>query len=66
VEQIWTAVVAAKEIDLARMHAELKTKLASRAPYRLFRLEKIPRNENGKVLRAELRKLAAGQLAPAN
>lgn len=62
VERIWTAIVAENTVDLEKLGAQLRDKLSSRAPYRIFRLDEIPRNENGKVLRSELRKLAAEHL----
>ena len=59
--EIWAAVVAPQPIDEKALIATCISVLNSRAPRRILRVEQIPRNANGKILAAELRRLAEGR-----
>jgi acyl-coenzyme A synthetase/AMP-(fatty) acid ligase len=56
--QIWAAIVAESRLDLGPLRAICQEKLAEKAPKFIVQMKELPRNENGKVLREELVKLA--------
>lgn len=58
VDQIWVAVVANPQVDIDELRAYCAAKLGPRAPKRFLKVAKLPRNENGKILRNELADLA--------
>jgi acyl-CoA synthetase (AMP-forming)/AMP-acid ligase II len=60
VEQICAAVVAGPQVDIENLRDYCASKLGVRAPRRFVRLAKLPRNENGKILRGDLAGLASG------
>jgi acyl-CoA synthetase (AMP-forming)/AMP-acid ligase II len=49
-------------VDAARLLEQARAKLGAGAPARLFKLETLPRNANGKLLRRELAALARQRL----
>lgn len=53
-EQIWAAIVAHESLDLELLHRVCTQKLNSRAPVRFVRVQELPRNTMGKVIRHEL------------
>lgn len=55
VEQIWAAIVSPAPVDGERLLRAARLRLAERVPDRLFQVDAIPRNENGKVMRNLLR-----------
>jgi acyl-coenzyme A synthetase/AMP-(fatty) acid ligase len=57
IDEIWAAVVAKGELDTTDLAAAIRLRLQERAPDRYFIVEKIPRNENGKVMRNALREM---------
>jgi acyl-CoA synthetase (AMP-forming)/AMP-acid ligase II len=60
-EQIWLAIVANKDLDFEELRKHCTAKLGVRAPRQFLTLAALPRNETGKVLRAELVELAAAK-----
>jgi acyl-CoA synthetase (AMP-forming)/AMP-acid ligase II len=58
VDQIWVAIVANAPVDIDGLRTYCATKLGPRAPKRFLKVAKLPRNENGKILRSELADLA--------
>lgn len=54
-DQIWAAVVSTEPIDQAAVLAAARVRLNERTPTRIVVVDKIPRNENGKVMRNVLR-----------
>jgi acyl-CoA synthetase (AMP-forming)/AMP-acid ligase II len=59
--EIWTAVVAPQPLDEAALIDSCRKTLGGRAPQRIVRVERIPRNPMGKVLTAELRRQVVGR-----
>jgi acyl-coenzyme A synthetase/AMP-(fatty) acid ligase len=55
-------VLGGSAVDAAQLLAWGREKLGDRAPTRLFKLETLPRNANGKLLRRELASLARQRL----
>lgn len=55
IDEIWAAVVASARLDPDRLIAEAAPKLNERVPDRVFQIDAVPRNENGKVMRNALR-----------
>jgi len=55
IDQVWAAVVCAEPVDEAAVLAAARVRLNERTPSRIIVVEKIPRNENGKVMRNVLR-----------
>jgi acyl-coenzyme A synthetase/AMP-(fatty) acid ligase len=56
IDEIWAGIVPrATPLDGARITAAARLKLNERVPDRLFQIEAVPRNENGKVMRNVLR-----------
>ena len=54
-EHIWAAVVAPAPFDEKAVLDAARVRLNERTPRRLIVVDKIPRNENGKVMRNVLR-----------
>jgi acyl-coenzyme A synthetase/AMP-(fatty) acid ligase len=54
-DQIWAAVVCNGKLAQTEMLNWCKQKLAGSAPDRIFELDKIPRNDMGKIVREEMR-----------
>jgi len=66
-EDICAALVLDEGADIAHIRSETATQLGGQAPTRLFIIDRLPRNPNGKVVRRELVAMAqrsAGTLAP--
>lgn len=58
IEEVWAAVEASSEIDVAAVRAHCVRKLsAERVPVRIFRLAAMPRNAGDKIDRNQVRKL---------
>jgi acyl-coenzyme A synthetase/AMP-(fatty) acid ligase len=57
IEEIWAAVVSDAELDARTMIEASRPKLNEKVPDRIIRIDAIPRNENGKIKRNELREL---------
>jgi acyl-CoA synthetase (AMP-forming)/AMP-acid ligase II len=57
IEEIWAAVVSDTELDARTMIEASRPKLNEKVPDRIIRIDAIPRNENGKIKRNELREL---------
>jgi acyl-CoA synthetase (AMP-forming)/AMP-acid ligase II len=66
-EQVCAALVLDAGADVARIRTEAAARLGDQTPARLFVIDKLPRNANGKVMRRELVAMAqraGGALAP--
>ncbi len=61
VHQIWAAIVAPVPVDPSALHVACRIRLAEKAPKFLVQVPRIPRNANGKLVRAELLRFAADQ-----
>jgi acyl-CoA synthetase (AMP-forming)/AMP-acid ligase II len=59
VVQIWAAIVSAAPVDITVLQALCREKLAEKAPKFILQIKGLPRNANGKIVRAELIKFAA-------
>jgi acyl-coenzyme A synthetase/AMP-(fatty) acid ligase len=57
IDEIWAAVVSDQPIDAQAMANRAAERLNEKTPNRILRVDAIPRNENGKVRRGELRDL---------
>ncbi len=62
-DQIWAAVVGKQPLKHEAILAFCKTKLAGMAPDRIFELERIPRNDMGKIIREEMREAIMKRLS---
>jgi acyl-coenzyme A synthetase/AMP-(fatty) acid ligase len=62
-EQIWAAVVGKAPLKHEAILAFCKTKLAGMAPDRIFELDRIPRNDMGKIIREEMREAIMKRLS---
>ena len=58
VVQIWAAIVSAAPVDMPVLRALCRDGLAEKAPKYIIQIKGLPRNANGKVVRAELVKFA--------
>ncbi|MEP7181539.1 MAG: class I adenylate-forming enzyme family protein [Betaproteobacteria bacterium] len=54
VTQIWAAIVADADLDVAVLDAVCRNRLQNRAPKMVLNMASLPRNEGGKVMRDEL------------
>jgi acyl-coenzyme A synthetase/AMP-(fatty) acid ligase len=64
IQEIAAAVVASGDFDMRALRTELqKTFGAQRAPTLYFKVEKIPRNQAGKVMRAVMKQQLASIMA---
>lgn len=61
VVQIWAAIVSATPVDMAVLQALCREKLADKAPKFILQVKGLPRNANGKIVRTELIRFAAGR-----
>jgi acyl-coenzyme A synthetase/AMP-(fatty) acid ligase len=61
--QIWAAVVCNGELKDSAVLEACRNKLAGMAPDRLFRIDRIPRNDMGKIIREDMKKIIMRQLA---
>jgi acyl-coenzyme A synthetase/AMP-(fatty) acid ligase len=59
VQEIWAAIVQKNPVDMDALHSFCVQRLGQRAPRSILLVKALPRNENGKVLRDQLIKLAA-------
>jgi acyl-CoA synthetase (AMP-forming)/AMP-acid ligase II len=57
-QEIWVAIVQHKPVDTEALRAFCAQKLGPKAPKSILLLKELPRNENGKVLRDQLVRLA--------
>jgi acyl-coenzyme A synthetase/AMP-(fatty) acid ligase len=55
-DQIWAAVVCKGKLRQDAVLEECRKKLAGMAPNRLIELERIPRNDMGKIIREDMKK----------
>ncbi len=55
IDEIWAGIVSSSPIDGERLLKAARAKLNERVPDRLFQIDAVPRNENGKVMRNVLR-----------
>jgi acyl-CoA synthetase (AMP-forming)/AMP-acid ligase II len=62
-DQIWAAVVATGMLKPEAILAFCQQKLAGMAPDRIFELDRIPRNDMGKIIREEMREAIMKKLA---
>jgi acyl-CoA synthetase (AMP-forming)/AMP-acid ligase II len=62
-EQIWAAVVGKQPLQHEAILAFCRQKLAGMAPDRIFELDRIPRNDMGKIIRDEMREAIMKRLS---
>ena len=62
-DQIWAAVVCTGKLQQKEVLEACRKKLAGVAPSRLIELERIPRNDMGKIIREDLRKAVAQKMS---
>jgi acyl-coenzyme A synthetase/AMP-(fatty) acid ligase len=62
-DQIWAAVVGSQPLKHEKILAFCRQKLAGMAPDRIFELERIPRNDMGKIIREEMREAIMKRLS---
>jgi acyl-CoA synthetase (AMP-forming)/AMP-acid ligase II len=62
--ELGVALVVAPEADAAGVRAAVAQRLAGHGPARLFTIDRLPRNQNGKVNRRELGELARRAVGP--
>lgn len=55
IEEIWAAVVTDAEFDVERGFGDLSMRLREKTPDRIIKVDRIPRSQYGKILRAELK-----------
>lgn len=55
IDEIWAAVVPSKAIDAQGLLNAVRVRLGERSPDRLFQVGRLPRAENGKVMRNAVR-----------
>jgi acyl-coenzyme A synthetase/AMP-(fatty) acid ligase len=58
VVQIWAAIVSAGPVEMTALRALCRDRLAEKAPKYIVQIKRLPRNANGKVVRAELIRFA--------
>jgi acyl-coenzyme A synthetase/AMP-(fatty) acid ligase len=61
VQQIWAAIVAPVPVDLSVQHLACRPRPAEKASKFIVQVSRIPRNANGKLVRAVLARFAADQ-----
>ena len=61
--QIWVAVVCNGELQDRTVLEACRNKLAGMAPDRLFKVDRIPRNDMGKIIREDMKKIIMHQLS---
>jgi acyl-coenzyme A synthetase/AMP-(fatty) acid ligase len=57
--RIWAAMVVDRPVDGAALHAFCVARLGNVAPKHVMKMDTLPRNESGKILRTELARIAA-------
>jgi acyl-coenzyme A synthetase/AMP-(fatty) acid ligase len=62
-DRLWLAVVAADGFDQAELYRRYGEAFPKHPPPTVVRIDKIPRNEMGKAMRARLRELAEQEMA---
>ena len=62
-DQIWAAVVCRGKLRPDAVLEECRKKLAGMAPNRLIELERIPRNDMGKIIREDMKKAIMRKLS---
>jgi len=62
-DHIWAAVVGKQPLKHEAILAFCRTKLAGMAPDRIFELDRIPRNDMGKIIREEMREAIMKRLS---
>jgi long-chain acyl-CoA synthetase len=55
IEEIWAAVVCDGELDANAVAQRAYPKLNEKVPNRVLKVDAIPRNQNGKIIRDQLR-----------
>jgi acyl-coenzyme A synthetase/AMP-(fatty) acid ligase len=60
--QIWAAIVSKGDLQEAAVLEACRSKLAGMAPDRLFQIERIPRNDMGKIIREDMKKIMMRKL----
>lgn len=65
IDEIWAAVVSKQPIDAQAIAERAQSRLNEKTPNRILRVDAIPRNENGKVMRGELRELLLSRVRSA-
>ena len=60
--QIWAAIVSNGDLQDVAVLEACRAKLAGLAPDRLFQVERIPRNEMGKIIREDMKKIMMRKL----
>jgi acyl-coenzyme A synthetase/AMP-(fatty) acid ligase len=61
--QIWAAIVCNGELQDVAVLDACRAKLAGMAPDRLFQVERIPRNDMGKIIREDMKKIIMRKLS---
>jgi long-chain acyl-CoA synthetase len=61
--QIWAAVVCNGELEDRAVLEACRSKLAGMAPDRLFQVDRIPRNDMGKIIREDMKTIIMHQLS---
>jgi acyl-coenzyme A synthetase/AMP-(fatty) acid ligase len=61
--QIWAAVVCNGELQDRAVLEACRNKLAGMAPDRLFNVDRIPRNDMGKIIREDMKKIIMRKLS---
>ena len=62
-DQIWAAVVGKAPLQHEAILNFCRQKLAGMAPDRIFELDRIPRNDMGKIIREEMREAIMKRLS---
>ena len=62
VDEIWAAIVSSAPLEAEALVAAARPRLNEKVPDRVFQVDAIPRNENGKVMRNLLREMLAARL----
>lgn len=61
--QIWAAIVCNGQLEDSAVLEICRAKLAGMAPDRLFQLDRIPRNDMGKIIREDMKKIMMRKLS---
>jgi long-chain acyl-CoA synthetase len=61
--QIWAAVVCNGELEDRAVLEACRSKLAGMAPDRVFQVDRIPRNDMGKIIREDMKKIIMHQFS---
>ena len=63
IDEIWAGIVSTAPIDSSALLAALRLVLNEKVPNRVFLVDAVPRNENGKIMRFKLRDTLVAQAA---